>query len=342
MREARAPVVRKGMSLMSGDSIEVSVLTPVYNVEPYLRQCLDSLLAQDLQGIEFICLNDGSTDGSGDILHEYAERDRRLRVIDKDNSGYGSTMNRGLDEARGRYVGIVESDDFVEPSMMRRLHALATKLDCDLVKCNYYAHYDGRSHRFACYKGFPYGKRFDPADMPRVVCTVPSIWAGLYRREMIEREGIRFRETPGAMFQDTGFTLKAWFGARSCALLRKPLLHYRMDNPGSSSVAVSEKPFAVVDEVADAERFLRERPDRTGRFLPWFNVDKLGKYRWCYERIVPEERGRFAALMHDEYGRAQAAGELDMTLFAPEDRALVEELLKCGAEEFAAAHPDRF
>lgn len=330
------------MSLMSCDSIEVSVLTPVYNVKPYLRQCLDSLLAQDLQGIEFICLNDGSTDGSGDILHEYAERDRRLRVIDKDNSGYGSTMNRGLDEARGRYVGIVESDDFVEPSMMRRLHALAAKLDCDLVKCNYYAHYDGRSHRFACYKGFPYGKRFDPADMPRVVCTVPSIWAGLYRREMVEREGIRFRETPGAMFQDTGFTLKAWFGARSCALLRKPLLHYRMDNPGSSSVAVSEKPFAVVDEVADAERFLRERPDRAGRFLPWFNVDKLGKYRWCYERIVPEERGRFAVLMHGEYGRAQTAGELDMTLFAPEDRALVEELLECGAEEFAAAHPDRF
>lgn len=330
------------MSLMSGDSIEVSVLTPVYNVEPYLRQCLDSLLAQDLQGIEFICLDDGSTDGSGDILHEYAERDRRLRAIDKDNSGYGSTMNRGLDEARGRYVGIVESDDFVEPSMMRRLYALATKLDCDLVKCNYYAHYDGRSHRFACYKGFPYGKRFDPADMPRVVCTVPSIWAGLYRREMIEREGIRFRETPGAMFQDTGFTLKAWFGARSCALLRKPLLHYRMDNPGSSSVAVSEKPFAVVDEVADAERFLRERPDRARQFLPWLNVDKLGKYRWCYERIVPEERGRFAALMHGEYGRAQTAGELDMTLFAPEDRALVEELLECGAEEFAAAHSDRF
>ena len=330
------------MSLMSGDSIEVSVLTPVYNVKPYLRQCLDSLLAQDLQGIEFICLDDGSTDGSGDILHEYAERDRRLRVIDKDNSGYGSTMNRGLDEARGRYVGIVESDDFVEPSMMRRLYALATKLDCDLVKCNYYAHYDGRSHRFACYKGFPYGKRFDPADMPRVVCTVPSIWAGLYRREMIEREGIRFRETPGAMFQDTGFTLKAWFGARSCALLRKPLLHYRMDNPGSSSVAVSEKPFAVVDEVVDAERFLRERPDRAERFLTWLNVDKLGKYRWCYERIVPEARERFAALMYEEYGRAQAAGELDEKLFAPEDRAVLKELLEDGTAAFAAAHPDRF
>ena len=330
------------MRRMRGEAIEVSVLTPVYNVERYLRQCLDSLLAQDLPGIEFICLNDGSTDGSADILREYAERDARLRVIDKPNSGYGATMNRGLDEARGRYIGIVESDDFIEPSMMRRLHALAVKRDCEMVKCNYYAHYDGRSHRFACYKGFPYGKRFDPADMPRVVCTVPSIWAGLYRREMIEREGIRFRETPGAMFQDTGFTLKAWFGAQSCALLRKPLLHYRMDNPGSSSVAVSEKPFAVVDEVADAERFLRDRPDRAGRFLPWFNVDKLGKYRWCYERIVPEERGRFAALMHGEYGRAQAAGELDMTLFAPEDRALVEELLKCGAEEFAAAHLDRF
>lgn len=327
---------------MESRTIEVSVLTPVYNVKPYLRQCLDTLLSQDMDGVEFICLNDGSTDGSSDILNEYAERDGRIRVIDKENSGYGATMNRGLEEACGRYIGIVESDDFVEPTMMRRLHALAVKRGCEMVKCNYFAHYDGRSHRFACYKGYPYGKRFDPVDLPRVVCTVPSIWAGLYKREMLEREGIRFRETPGAMFQDTGFTLKTWFGARSCALLRKPLLHYRMDNPSSSSVAVSSKPFAVVDEIADAERFLRERPDRARAFLPWLNVDKLGKYRWCYERIVPKERARFAACMHDEYAAARSAGELDERLFAPEDRVLVQELLSQGAAAFAEAHPDRF
>ena len=342
MREAGSPGVWGEECEMSMGQIEISVVTPVYNVKPYLRQCLDSLLAQRLPGIEFLCINDGSTDGSADILHDYARRDGRLRVIDKPNSGYGATMNKGLDEARGRYIGIVESDDFIEPSMMKKLHAAAIKHDSDMVKCNYYAHYDGRDHAFAAFKGFRYSKAFDPADVPNIVCTVPSIWAGIYKREMLVREGIRFRETPGAMFQDTGFTLKAWFGARSCTLLRKPLLHYRMDNPSSSSVSVSEKPFAVVDEISSAEAFLRERPERAERFLPWLHVDKLGKYRWCYERIVPESRLRFAEIVLETYQEARDAGELRMDLFSAQDRALIEELMNEGAERFVEAHPDRF
>ena len=327
---------------MSDGSVKVSVLTPVYNVERYLGQCLESLIAQDLEGIEFICLNDGSTDGSAEILHDFARRDGRIRAIDKPNSGYGATMNRGLDAARGDYVAIVESDDFIEPTMMRRLHEAAVKHDCDLAKCNYYAHYDGRDHRFANFKGFKYGKPFDPVDEPRIICTVPAIWTALYRREMLEREGVRFRETPGAAFQDAAFTLKAWFAARSCVLLRKPLLHYRMDNPGSSSVSVSDKPFVVRDELADAERFLRERPERARAFLPWFHVDKLGKYRWSYERITPENRARFAGIMRDEYLAARDAGELDLSLFGKADRSIVSELLDGGADAFAKAHPETF
>lgn len=327
---------------MGQNEIRVSVVTPICNVENYLAQCLDSLLAQDMDGIEFICIDDGSTDGSGTILREYADRDARIRAVFKENSGYGATMNLGLDQACGEYVGIVESDDFIEPSMMRRLYKMAKKHDADLVKCNYYAHYDGRDHRFANFKGFPYGKRLDPADNPRIACTVPAIWTGLYRRSFLQREGIRFRETPGAAFQDAAFSLKAWFAARACALVRRPLLHYRMDNPASSSVAVSDKPFMVVDELADAERFLRERSQRAERFVPWFHVDKLGKYRWSYERIVPEHRERFAKIMRDEYLAAQQAGELDLGLFAPQDSRLLRELLREGAQTFAAAHSDSF
>lgn len=327
---------------MSNSLVSVSVLTPVYNVERYLRQCLDSLAAQNLSDVEFICLNDGSTDGSLEILREYESRDTRFRVIDKPNSGYGATMNRGLDEARGEYIAIVESDDFAEPSMLRRLLARAKKHGCDLVKCNYYEYYDGRSHRLANFKGFRYGRLFDPVDEPHIICTVPAIWTGLYRREMLTDAGIRFRETPGAAFQDTGFTLKAWFAARSCVLERKPLLHYRMDNPDSSSVAVSEKPFVVVDEVADAEAFLRGYPKRAERFIPWLLVDKLGKFRWCYERIVPEIRERFLKVVRDGYLAARDAGELRMDLFSAADRAAVEELLSGGEAAFSRSHPDTF
>ena len=123
-------------------SIAVSVLTPVYNVEPYLRECLDSLESQTLREMEFICINDGSTDDSLAILKEYARRDSRFVIIDKPNSGYGASMNCGLDVARGEYVGIVESDDKASRSMFRKLYDYASKHDCDIVKSNYYE-YDG-------------------------------------------------------------------------------------------------------------------------------------------------------------------------------------------------------
>ena len=87
---------------------KVSVLVPVYNVRKYLAQCLDSLAAQTMDDIEFICIDDGSTDGSEKMLDEYAEKDRRFHVIHKANSGYGASMNVGLHAARGEYIGIVE------------------------------------------------------------------------------------------------------------------------------------------------------------------------------------------------------------------------------------------
>ena len=94
-------------------------LVPIYNVERYLQRCLDSAAAQTLENIEIICINDGSTDLSPAIIREYMERDARFVMIDKANSGYGDSMNRGLDQARGEYVGILESDDFMAPDALR-------------------------------------------------------------------------------------------------------------------------------------------------------------------------------------------------------------------------------
>ena len=92
---------------------KVSVIVPVYNVEPYLRECMDSIVRQTLKEIEIICINDGSTDGSLEILKEYADRDDRIILVDKENGGYGLAMNIGLDRASGEYIGIVEPDDYV-------------------------------------------------------------------------------------------------------------------------------------------------------------------------------------------------------------------------------------
>ena len=100
---------------------KVSVLVPIYNVEEYLDECLTSIAVQTLKDIEIICINDGSTDNSPRILQKYAKKYSNFIVINKKNSGYGDSMNRGLEKASGEYIGIVESDDFIEFNAFKEL-----------------------------------------------------------------------------------------------------------------------------------------------------------------------------------------------------------------------------
>ena len=114
----------------------ISVIIPVYNVEKYLRKCVDSVLGQTFKDIEIILVDDGSTDGCGKICDEYAEKDSRIRVIHKENGGLSSARNAGLDIARGEYIGFVDSDDYVSAEMYEKLLAAAKKYSANLVFCN--------------------------------------------------------------------------------------------------------------------------------------------------------------------------------------------------------------
>ena len=100
---------------------KVSVIVPVYNVQEYLAECMESILTQTLQDIEIICVDDGSTDRCVEMLDDYARQDQRVKVIHKSNTGYGNTMNVGMRAAEGEYIGIVESDDRILPNFYERL-----------------------------------------------------------------------------------------------------------------------------------------------------------------------------------------------------------------------------
>lgn len=127
---------------MSEVQPEISILVPICNVENYLDECLSSLINQTIKNIEIICLNDGSTDNSLSIIKKYAEKDNRIVVIDKENSGYGDTMNLGIRKAHGEYIGIVESDDFADPNMFQKLYDIARKKEKpDIVKSNFYYYF---------------------------------------------------------------------------------------------------------------------------------------------------------------------------------------------------------
>ena len=211
----------------------VTVLVPVYNTQKYLRHCLDSLAAQTLSNIKFLCIDDGSTDESAEILSEYAAADDRFEVISKQNSGYGASMNRGLDRCSSKYVGIVEPDDFADSHMFENLFRRAEETGAEVVKSNYYEHRTGvlpEDDRFEesldlsryldSEKPTPYGDVFSARDELRILWCPASIWSGLYRLDYLRGEGIRFLETTGASFQDTSFNLRALMGADRIALDR--------------------------------------------------------------------------------------------------------------------------
>ena len=120
-----------------GEQIEVSIIVPVYNTEKYLAKCLDSITAQSLRNIEILCVNDGSLDGSSLIVKDYIAKDSRIRLIEKDNGGLVSARKCGIAHATGKYVGFVDSDDWIEPDMFEKLYEIASWHDIDMVSSGY-------------------------------------------------------------------------------------------------------------------------------------------------------------------------------------------------------------
>ena len=180
-------------------SPKLSIIMPVCNVENYLADCLDSALRQSFQDVEIICINDGSTDGSLEILHKYEKQDSRVKVIDKPNAGYGAAMNDGLDAATGTYVGILESDDYVCEHAWEKLYALATRSNLDIVKGCYLQFSETKESFFNAITKVdrhcptwlpqvPFDTVFTPKDYPRCFWMNPSIWTGIYKRRLPAKE----------------------------------------------------------------------------------------------------------------------------------------------------------
>ena len=221
---------------------KVSVIVPVYNVKEYLRQCLDSICNQTLNGIEIICVNDGSTDGSDEIINEYAKKDKRFIVINKENSGYGASVNRGLEIATGEYIAIVETDDFIDKNMYKDLYTLAIERgSVDIIKSSYWLFYDtedGKGEKkeapikAACH---PPLAVFDVFEYPEIIYHHPSIWSCLYKREFINANNIRFIEAKGAGWVDNPFLIETFCKAKRITWTPDAYYYYRQTNPNASS-----------------------------------------------------------------------------------------------------------
>lgn len=227
--------------------VDVSIVIPCYNTEKFLDQALASAEQNDRISLEIIVINDGSTDGSLEIMRAHEAADPRVRVIDRTNHGYGAEVNRGFDEARGTYVGILEPDDWVAPHMYDDLFEYGMSFSYtgampDIIKSPYTrVVLPETPDQYLC--NCSYYKRVDPgfqpfrlSDAPHLIQHHPSIWSALYRKGFLEEKGIRFMEVPGAGWVDNPFLIETLCQADTIVYKEQPYYCYREDLPGSSSV----------------------------------------------------------------------------------------------------------
>lgn len=235
-------------------SYKISVIVPVYNVEKYLSQCIESILNQTLEDIEIICINDGATDSSKEILESFQQKDSRVIVVNKSNGGYGASCNTGLRLARGEYISIVESDDFLDKNMFEDLYKLAKKNKADIVKSAYWEYKDNDKEsvsKINWSKQYKMPQKvFEIKGCPQLLYFHPSIWSCIYNKSFLDKNNIRFIEAKGAGWADNPFQIQTLCLAKRIVYTDNAYYYYRLTNPTSSSNIVSiQNPFNRSDEV---------------------------------------------------------------------------------------------
>lgn len=257
---------------------KVTIIVPIYNVEKYLRQCLDSVINQTLEDIEIICINDGSTDSSGEILKEIAATDKRILSIHKANGGYGAACNIGLNLAKGEFIAILEPDDFVDVRMYKTLYEEVKRENADIVKSPFYKYVDADDNCEEMVEKVEWeydyelpSASFTIDEYPQFLYFHPSIWTCLYKTEFLRKNNIHFVEAKGAGWVDNPFQVETLFLANKIAWVDDPFYYYRFSNPTASSVLKDFSiPFSRCDEIHS--------------FLNRYNINNENLLAFIYKR----------------------------------------------------------
>ena len=223
------------------NAVYVSVVMPSLNVVDYIEKSLTSVLNQTLRTIEIICVDAGSTDGTLEVIKEYMKKDDRISLIISDYKSYGAQVNMGIDVSNGKYIAILETDDYIADGMYKALFDAAERNDCDYVKCNYYSFWHQKD-------GIPFvQKRSNLWDLslygkviinpnPKEVCVNDLyLWDGIYKKDFLKRNNIEFSETEGAAFQDVSFLFQTSIFGKRIVYLNEAYYYYCTDRGDSST-----------------------------------------------------------------------------------------------------------
>lgn len=224
----------------------ISIIVPIYKIEQYLRQCLDSLLAQTLEDIEFILVDDGSPDGCPAICDEYAEKDSRMKVVHKENGGLLSARKTGFSVSNGDYIGFVDGDDWVESDTFENMYNAVMMYSPDMVLSEYLNDFEDRDDHIekSCQifeEGFYERTRLEKELFPHMLFAGkyyrfgidPNCWSKLVRRDIIEKNLMPVDERI-RLGEDAAFIYPCLIDSQSVACVKKPMYHYRVTDHSMS------------------------------------------------------------------------------------------------------------
>lgn len=308
---------------------KVSIIMPSLNVAPFIRQCMDSVVTQTLKEIEIFCVDAGSTDGTLEILREYEQKDKRVHVIVSDKKSMGYQYNLGIDASAGEYIGMVETDDWIEPDTFACLYEAAHREDADIAGANHFEYFTKPkvlNKPFENLRNCPYEETFSAKTNFSPFPVRPLMWSAIYRRAFLTENGIRFNETPGASYQDMSFHFMVLTVAKSVYFLNKYFYHYRKDNE-TSSVNSGGKVNCIFDETAYYEAFLEARPLDKARLIKPYMAWKYGHYNWNYNRVSPRFQWEFLIRFRNEFLAHREAGLLEEENFDEKSWKNLNEIL---------------
>jgi len=289
---------------------KISFIIPVYNVEKYLKQCLDSIINQTLRDIEIICVNDGSTDESLNILKDYKEKDSRIIIINQNNAGQGKARNEGLDVATGEYILFVDSDDWIELNAAEELYKNINEKDLDVLIFQV-INYDDEKNNF--YETKYYNNAWFPTKFDNKIFNYDNIkeymfymactpYSKIYKRSFIEKYKIRF--PIGLLFEDYPFHCEVMLTSKKSAIVRD---HYylRRRREGSVMADADEKFYDTV-KISNIVTQIFKRHNLYQENIELVLNRKIEYLIYCYEEISNEFKNKYLKLLDNDFKKIQS------------------------------------
>lgn len=291
---------------MNNTDIKVSVIMPIYNAYDYLRPAIDSVLDQTLKEIELICIDDGSTDSSFDLIKEYQKKDERIRIVTETNAGPALARNNGIKRARGEYLAFLDADDFFEPTLLEKLYAVATERDLDIAIAEYDI-YNSRKATFETAQPSEHEEVYTENEVTsKNICpdriflsTNGAAWNKLFRRSFVIDKQLSFLRDV-KMYEDVYFVVTSLSLATRVSKISDVLIHHRIYTDQARAKMFRKHYSQVLVAYLAMKEFLRQHGMYAPLSTSFLNLTASRCYR-IYNVLGSDAKEHFWDMLHGEY-----------------------------------------